>query len=167
MIKSILRSKISPLVGPSFLHQSHLDSPAFRFRGSSEVSASRLDRFLLSAEVVSSVSNLSLKALPRGLSDHNPIFLNEEQSFPGKRPFNWFLHWADDWDFVAMVETVMQQQSNRNLPSALRKVKEAVKCWVVDKQSKDVDNIVHLEKRISDLESSLIVGVVMKLCHQN
>ncbi|KAL4310177.1 hypothetical protein GQ457_01G054770 [Hibiscus cannabinus] len=128
------------------------------FRGSSEVSASRLDRFLLSAEVVSSVSNLSLKALPRGLSDHNPIFLNEEQSFLGKRPFKWFSHWADDRDFVAMVETVMQQQSNRNLPSALRKVKEAAKCWVVDKQSKDVDNVVHLEKRISDLESSLIVG---------
>ncbi|GMI68779.1 hypothetical protein HRI_000547200 [Hibiscus trionum] len=43
------------------------------FRGGSSPTACRLDRFLVSTEVLMLFSDLTQMVLPRGLSDHNPI----------------------------------------------------------------------------------------------
>ncbi|KAK8626047.1 hypothetical protein V6N13_133701 [Hibiscus sabdariffa] len=104
------------------------------FRGNLEILASRLDRFFLSAEVVSLVNNLRLSMLLRGLSNHNPILLKEESLSGGKRPFKWFLHWADDADFVGMVDYVLRQPKNRHISHALREIKGVIKGWVADTQ---------------------------------
>ncbi|KAL4279659.1 hypothetical protein GQ457_03G017920 [Hibiscus cannabinus] len=76
-------------------------------RGGDFQAVSRLDMFLLSQDVLHCFPALSQRVLPRSLSDHNPVLL-EEMSFAVRvRPFKWFSHWAYDPGYVELVKSIV------------------------------------------------------------
>ncbi|KAE8661096.1 putative xyloglucan endotransglucosylase/hydrolase protein 25 [Hibiscus syriacus] len=62
--------------------------------GGESVSASRLNRFLISDEVLNKYPTMVQLALDRGLSDHNPVLLKVQKMQSSPCPFKWFGHWG-------------------------------------------------------------------------
>ncbi|KAK8611389.1 hypothetical protein V6N13_131441 [Hibiscus sabdariffa] len=71
-----------PLFGGRFTWSNLRESP----------SSSRIDRFLLSQELVIRWPSLIQQVLPRGISYHNPITLSISSTNWGPKPFKWFDH---------------------------------------------------------------------------
>ncbi|KAL4334232.1 hypothetical protein GQ457_07G009450 [Hibiscus cannabinus] len=63
----------------------------------------RLDRFLLSPEVLRLWPDLLQSIMTKSLSDHNPICLSIMGDFWGPRPFKWFEHLLDDSSYVGRI----------------------------------------------------------------
>ncbi|KAL4353131.1 hypothetical protein GQ457_06G018130 [Hibiscus cannabinus] len=126
------------------------------FRGGSQVTACKLDRFLVFAELLSIIPNLTQSALPRKLSDHSPVLLKEVTTMGGPRPFKWFTYWADDQQFNEMMEQTLSRNHKKGLGPKLRAVKVAVKSWVAEARSKETETVEMLEKKINDLEADLL-----------
>ncbi|KAK8497800.1 hypothetical protein V6N12_065894 [Hibiscus sabdariffa] len=126
------------------------------FRSGSNVSTSKLDRFLVSTGICSWFPNASQSALNRSLSNHCPVLLKEVQSVAIKRPFKWFTHWADDLDFDRMVKKEFCNIKRKGVGEKLRLVKAAIKNWVVEVRSKDVNSTEVLENKIAMLEEKIV-----------
>ncbi|XP_039014810.1 uncharacterized protein LOC120144932 [Hibiscus syriacus] len=105
-----------------------------RFRGGGSISASRLDRFLISVEVFSAFPQLAQSSMGRSLSDHKSILLIEEKIYCGRRTFKWFNHWAEDTEYVEMVKTVCEKNQGKDTTQFLREVRSATKKWEREKQ---------------------------------
>nr|GEV86775.1 RNA-directed DNA polymerase, eukaryota, reverse transcriptase zinc-binding domain protein [Tanacetum cinerariifolium] len=65
---------------------------------------SKLDRFLVSENLLSSYPRLNAITLERYLSDHHPILLRENQYDYGPTPFRFFHHWIEMEGFRKLVE---------------------------------------------------------------
>ncbi|KAK3198666.1 hypothetical protein Dsin_022081 [Dipteronia sinensis] len=63
----------------------------------------RLDRFLISTEILSWFPNLQQVGLSRSLSDHNAIALCEHEAEEGPRPFRCLNEWLEDGDLIKLV----------------------------------------------------------------
>ncbi|KAK3187757.1 hypothetical protein Dsin_027318 [Dipteronia sinensis] len=70
-------------------------------------SCARLDRFLVSPEILSWFPKLKQKGLPRSVSDHNSITLGEPKEDWGPCPFRVYNNWIEDGNLM----------------------KQAMKCW--------------------------------------
>ncbi|KAL4309519.1 hypothetical protein GQ457_01G007660 [Hibiscus cannabinus] len=66
------------------------------FRGGSQVSPSKSDRFLVSTELLTLFPNHFQTSISRKLSDHTPVILKVVSYTIGPQPFKWFSHWADE-----------------------------------------------------------------------
>ncbi|KAK8661205.1 hypothetical protein V6N13_052103 [Hibiscus sabdariffa] len=71
-----------PIMGSKFTWSSLRETPT----------CCRLDRLLISPEIFSMLSDLSLQTLPKSLSDHNPLILCCVEFKSGPRPFKIFNH---------------------------------------------------------------------------
>ncbi|GMI83778.1 hypothetical protein HRI_002047100 [Hibiscus trionum] len=92
--------------------------------------ASRLDRFLLSPEIIVWLPKVEQKALPRSLSDHHSVLLAEVVKSGSGRPFKWFSHWADNPDYAETIVKVCRDSENSGAVNCLRQAKIATKEWV-------------------------------------
>ncbi|EOX97175.1 Uncharacterized protein TCM_006266 [Theobroma cacao] len=81
-----------PMQGGRFTYRNFREEEAF----------SRLDRFLVSGELVDKVGQIIQKRLPASLSDHNPILLGEVAMDWGPKPFKFFNHWLEEKSFSSM-----------------------------------------------------------------
>ncbi|GMJ07746.1 hypothetical protein HRI_004443800 [Hibiscus trionum] len=77
------------------------------FRGGAQAEASRLDRFLISTDILSWFPNLRQVALTRGLSDHKAVLLEDKAKRILRRPFKWFSHWVEHDDYKRLVNTTL------------------------------------------------------------
>ena len=75
-----------PISGGCFTWSNNRDPP----------SMCRLDRFLLSCELLEIMPSLFQKVLPKLLSDHNPVLLCTDKNNWGPKPFRLFSYWMDD-----------------------------------------------------------------------
>ncbi|KAL4308915.1 hypothetical protein GQ457_01G015960 [Hibiscus cannabinus] len=91
-------------------------------KGGQSTSTSRLDRFLFIPEFLVSYPRLGQYSLPRGLSDHNPIFLREDCAEGGPMPFN-----------------VAKNCQGMGAARLLRAIKADIKVWVKDYRAKEDD----------------------------
>ncbi|GJS16266.1 RNA-directed DNA polymerase, eukaryota [Tanacetum coccineum] len=73
---------------------------------------SKLDRFLVSENLLVSCPHLTAVTLERYLSDHRPILLRENQYDYGPTPFRFFHHWIQTDGFDKIVS-----ESWKNSPS--------------------------------------------------
>nr|GEW58633.1 RNA-directed DNA polymerase, eukaryota, reverse transcriptase zinc-binding domain protein [Tanacetum cinerariifolium] len=77
------------------LEEVPLGGSSFTWCHKSATKMSKLDRFLISENLLITCPNISATTLDRYLSDHRPIFLRETQSDYRPVPFRFFHHWTE------------------------------------------------------------------------
>nr|GEX57073.1 RNA-directed DNA polymerase, eukaryota, reverse transcriptase zinc-binding domain protein [Tanacetum cinerariifolium] len=78
-----------------FNEEVSLGGSSFTWCHKSATKMSKLDRFLISENLLITCPNISATTLDRYLSDHCPILLRETQSDYGPIPFRFFHHWTE------------------------------------------------------------------------
>ncbi|GKE38640.1 RNA-directed DNA polymerase, eukaryota, reverse transcriptase zinc-binding domain protein [Tanacetum coccineum] len=86
---------------------------------------SKLDRFLLSENLLVSCPQLNAIILERFLSDHRPILLRENHYDYDPTPFRFFHHWIEMEGFCKLVEDTWKN-SPKNVKAQYKKDLEAV-----------------------------------------
>ncbi|KAL4277757.1 hypothetical protein GQ457_03G013320 [Hibiscus cannabinus] len=128
------------------------------FRGGDRLEASRLDRFLVSPEILNRYKNVRKCFLHSGISDHRPVILKEEKSFDGPKPFKWFNHWADELKLCRNIELEAHNDEERDIGNTLKGIKGVVKRWVQVNGSDRATTSEKLEAKIVVLEEKLFNG---------
>nr|GEW07627.1 hypothetical protein [Tanacetum cinerariifolium] len=80
---------------------------------------SKLDRFLISENLLYSCPNINVITLDRYLSDHRPILLREAVFDYGPIPFKFFHHWLEMDGFIKVVEDAWREYAGEE-PNAMR-----------------------------------------------
>ncbi|GAU27978.1 hypothetical protein TSUD_373730 [Trifolium subterraneum] len=121
------------------------------------LSMSRLDRFLLSDAWINSFPNCVEEALPRGLSDHCPIFLYMDEQNWGTKPLRMLKCWADIPSYDVFVREKWQSfqvlgWSGFILKEKLKMIKVALKFWHVNHTSNIDSKIQGVKRRMATLD---------------
>ncbi|XP_057452728.1 uncharacterized protein LOC130744569 [Lotus japonicus] len=121
---------------------------------------SRLDRWLVSDEVLVTFSNISQSVLPWNVSDHRAVGLFFGVPDSGPKPFYYFNHWVDEEGFKELVEAwwtsaVYQGWSGYVLQQKLRGLRGKIREWRRKKGAWGVEKIANLEKRLQEVMSEL------------
>ncbi|GKA73101.1 RNA-directed DNA polymerase, eukaryota [Tanacetum coccineum] len=127
---------------------------------------SKLDRFLISEDLMRACPHISSITLDRFLSDHRPILLRELNLDYGPTPFRFFHNRFYLEGFNSFVSSTWNsisiQEPNGMLMfvKKLKILKRQIRLWVKDK--KDKANIVkkNLKKKIADIDLHLDKGDV-------
>ncbi|GMI87151.1 hypothetical protein HRI_002384400 [Hibiscus trionum] len=116
----------------------------------------RLDRLLVSSDILQLLPNMKKEALPKSISDHNPILAKVGKFESGPRPFNIFNHWLKDVSFNAMLKGSFDKLRGSGINNILRGSKVFIKKWVSKKRSRcRKTRIKELENEIKMLELQL------------
>ncbi|KAK1297950.1 hypothetical protein QJS10_CPB14g01491 [Acorus calamus] len=112
----------------------------------------RLDRVLGNQPFISSFPHSLVEYLPPGISDHSPLKLICEPSFPsGPKPFKYFESWETHPSFMATVLDAWQTEAVGNplflFVRKLANVKKALKLW-----NSEVFGPIHLKLSVSKKE---------------
>ncbi|KAK8628221.1 hypothetical protein V6N13_063931 [Hibiscus sabdariffa] len=137
-----------PLMGGWFTWSNFRDVPSF----------SRLDRFLISTEVLLLWPDLFQCVHPKSISDHNPVSMSLINSSWGLRPFKWFNYLADDMNYVKRVENVCLDRRGVGICSILESCKKVSKDWVLNHAGESKVRIKEVEGQCELLEQKLIDG---------
>ncbi|GJW25680.1 hypothetical protein Tco_0039491 [Tanacetum coccineum] len=126
---------------------------------------SKLDRFLISDEVLEILPDICINALDRLWSDHTPILFHISKSDFGPIPFKLYNSWLslDGFDDAIKATWYSLENNNNNdgriLKSHenLRSLKASIKQWYVDIKNLDhnhkhdaISDVKLIEKRIDD-----------------
>ena len=113
----------------------------------------RLDRFLLSWELLEIMLSLFQKVLPRSLSNHKPVLLCTNRNNWGPKPFHLFSHWMDDPHFSSLIEISWKSDSSLSgLFNKLKVIKSCVKVWQSEHYHTDSLRIELMKREIDKLE---------------
>ncbi|GMI67446.1 hypothetical protein HRI_000413900 [Hibiscus trionum] len=137
-----------PLEGGTFTWSNYRDNP----------SMSRLDRILLSPEVMQKWLNLQQKLMPKNISDHNPVNLTIAEQNWGPKPFHWFDHWSEEEELVGYITKTCQSLNGAGISDMLRRCKQEAKVWHARKGVSNKPSIAELENRITELEAKFSGG---------
>ncbi|KAK9029912.1 hypothetical protein V6N11_031354 [Hibiscus sabdariffa] len=94
------------------------------------VTLCRLERFMVSLDIIAMLPGLSLKALPKSISDHNPIMVYVKSFKSGPRPFKCFNNWMDDDRFNSLITDTLKKVRGSGIGCIMRKSMEVTKGWV-------------------------------------
>ncbi|GMJ04824.1 hypothetical protein HRI_004151600 [Hibiscus trionum] len=128
------------------------------FRGGASFSVSRLDRIIMSHEVLLWFPNLVQRTLPRSLSDHKPVVVGEEKIKGGAGSFKLFSHWLEVPEVTALINNICAETRGKGLGFTLKKVKEAIKMWVKNFRDNELSQTKDLEEKVSRLEKQMCVN---------
>ncbi|KAK8658191.1 hypothetical protein V6N13_036403 [Hibiscus sabdariffa] len=137
-----------PLFGGKFTWSNLHESP----------SSSRIDRFLLSQELVIRWPSLIQQVLPRGISDHNPITLSISSTNWGPKPFKWFDHWAENKVLSEIIQTSCCNSKGEGIMSLLCICKAKTKEWSNEIRNTDHEPIQAIERKCNEIETEIING---------
>ncbi|KAK8691361.1 hypothetical protein V6N13_074872 [Hibiscus sabdariffa] len=82
----------------------------------------RLDRILVSPEILELLPGLTLQALPKSISDHNPILAYVEKYKSGPRPFKFFNHWMEDDGFNELITNSLTKLRGSGINFIIKKL---------------------------------------------
>ncbi|XP_057452935.1 uncharacterized protein LOC130744800 [Lotus japonicus] len=121
---------------------------------------SRLDRWLVSDEVMLSFSNISQSVYAWNVSDHRAVGLVFGEPDSGPKPFHYFNHWVDDDGFYEVVETwwrsaVYQGWSGYILQQKLKGLKGKIREWRKGKGVWGVEKIMCLENKLQEVMGAM------------
>ncbi|GJY22284.1 RNA-directed DNA polymerase, eukaryota, partial [Tanacetum coccineum] len=134
---------------------------SFTWVHKSATKMSKLDRFLISEDLMSKCPNVSSIILDKFLSDHRPILLRELSLDYGPLPFRFFHHWFEIDGFDSFVSEAWKginvDDSNDMLKLAkkLKILKGLIRSWVKDKKDKASILKNSLKKKIADIDALL------------
>ncbi|GJT17383.1 putative RNA-directed DNA polymerase, eukaryota, reverse transcriptase zinc-binding domain protein [Tanacetum coccineum] len=149
---------------------------------------SKLDRFLVSENLLNTSPHITAVSLDRFLSDHRPILLRERYVDYGPTPFNFFHYWLDMEGFNKVVEDAWNSYSGkeynamRYLMGKFKHLKRKIQEWNVlnkaganrDKAQYirdlvDIDGIIDCGKRREDdvIKRAEIINKIQKIDELN
>lgn len=126
---------------------------------------SRLDRSLVSADLINLFPNAYMKYLPRSTSDHAPVLIHLEvvNSSYGFLGFKFQQMWITDASFLECVasawEDEIKDHSMVRLARKLKHMKYVLRVWNCEVFVNTRRQIIYLEERLSRLEVMLQEGV--------
>nr|GEV10482.1 RNA-directed DNA polymerase, eukaryota, reverse transcriptase zinc-binding domain protein [Tanacetum cinerariifolium] len=91
------------------LEEVPLGGSSFTWCHKSATKMSKLDRFLISKNLLNTCPNITSITLERYLSDHRPILLHESHFDYGPTPFRFFHHWIEMEGFSKVVEDAWRE----------------------------------------------------------
>ncbi|GJR30147.1 RNA-directed DNA polymerase, eukaryota, reverse transcriptase zinc-binding domain protein [Tanacetum coccineum] len=128
---------------------------------------SKLDRFVISEDVIDSLPDIRITALDRIWSDHNPILLNVDKIDFGLSPFKLYNSWLlrDGFDELIKSEWDLLDSNNTGFPikchENFRILKVKIRHWnnnnkTMDRNRKAVvlEEITSIEKKIDEGSAS-------------
>jgi hypothetical protein len=122
--------------------------------------AKRLDRFLLSEEVLDSFDLVRQWVAYGGESDHFPIMLElRDRSRRVSSPFKFFEGWISDPSYQELVRGLWSSITDGNqVPAAvqfvgnLKRLKQATMSWAREKKLKDDQDLRDIETTLSEIQ---------------
>ncbi|GJV52789.1 RNA-directed DNA polymerase, eukaryota [Tanacetum coccineum] len=125
---------------------------------------SKLDRFLISDNLMCSCPSISSISLDRYLSDHRPILMRDIHNDYGSVPFKFFHYWWEIDGFDKLIEdswndaNICDQNDYINLMKKLKFLKEKIRKWnVVYKESKN-GGMRNLKADLHSLDAAMDKG---------
>ncbi|KAK8640185.1 hypothetical protein V6N13_007944 [Hibiscus sabdariffa] len=118
-------------------------------------SLSRLDRFLISPEILSLWPNVVHEILSKSISDHNPIAINYHDIDWGPKPFRWFNHWLEDKKIVDIISNSCKASQGKGIGFTLRACKFATKNCLREKLDRGPTLIRNLEQHCLELDNEI------------
>ncbi|KAK8993498.1 hypothetical protein V6N11_033593 [Hibiscus sabdariffa] len=135
-----------PLCGGAFTWCNNRDPPTFV----------RLDRFIVTADVILKFPNISQVLLTKALSDHNAILIHSALFNWCLKPFKFFNYWLRKEGFDDLMTSVFSKLSSdgnsRGIGGLLREPKNAIKTWAKSQCQDRKVSIYNLEANINELE---------------
>ncbi|GKD00006.1 hypothetical protein Tco_1170280 [Tanacetum coccineum] len=125
---------------------------------------SKLDRFLMSAGLLSLFPSLLALCLDKNLSDHRPILLRELNVDYGPTPFHIFHSWFNKAGFDKLVEDTWKNsvfiESNKiiNLKKTFQAIKSSIKQWSYEDTQRSNATKLATQNRLSDLDKIIDQG---------
>nr|CCA66140.1 hypothetical protein [Beta vulgaris subsp. vulgaris] len=113
------------------------------FRGNSK---SLLDRLFINPEWLILFPGLKLSLLMRGLSDHCPLLVHNEDKNWGPKPFRFQNCWLSDPNCLKIVKEVWQASSGVSAVGKLKAVRKRLKVW-------NQEEYGNIDNRISKMEN--------------
>ncbi|GMI63409.1 hypothetical protein HRI_000010200 [Hibiscus trionum] len=104
-----------PPHGSQFTWSNYRDAPSF----------SRLDRFLVSDNILVLWPDLFQQVLPKSISDHNPVCLSCIGDCWGPRPFKWFESTLDSLEYVDLIVQTCSGSSSIGIMPLLSECKKS------------------------------------------
>nr|XP_043620102.1 uncharacterized protein LOC122591944 [Erigeron canadensis] len=123
---------------------------------------SKTDRLLVCRGVLDSWPSACFRALPRKLSDHNPILLSVKDINFGPKPFRIFSSWLEKEGFEEFVKEAKESFNFHGLPDVklmllFRHIRSHVKRWrdkTLEKEGEELGNcVLKLEELDAMLEN--------------
>lgn len=116
------------------LQELHKGGRRFTWVGQGGLKLSKLDRFLLSRELLDLWTDLAVVALERCFTDHCPIILKTSNANFGPIPFRFFNQWIDKEGFKDMVAESWNTElctgsASFSLKEKLKALKKTIKVW--------------------------------------
>lgn len=149
-----------------------LGGHAFTRISSNGEKLSRLDRFLVSEDLMNIVPNLMVVSLDRLISDHRPIILMQSNVDFGPTPFKLYNSWLSVPEFDNMVIKVWDQSHGISGPNAMlvfkdkmKHLKSNIKLWAHQFNVKKSEEKVQLSSKIADVERDLEAGLGSSSLH--
>ncbi|PWA99289.1 RNA-directed DNA polymerase, eukaryota, Reverse transcriptase zinc-binding domain protein [Artemisia annua] len=130
----------------------------FTWMNKSGSKMSKLDRFLISEEVMDDNTDLKAMVLDRLLSDHSPILLHSQKTDYGPTPFKFFQSWFQRKDFEEVVKKAFADCSHDSSESRvplhikLKSIKQSLKSWNSAHKKKDMSRKQEVIGLIQDIE---------------
>ncbi|KAJ0575090.1 putative RNA-directed DNA polymerase [Helianthus annuus] len=118
---------------------------------------SKIDRVLVCHNFFNKWPRASLRALPRELSDHNPLLLTLVEVNFGYKPFRWFNSWLEREGCREVVLKALNACKVKGRPdwvfsNKLKCVREAVKLWWAEEMKKEGCAMDIYKKDLQNLE---------------
>ena len=138
-----------------------LRGSSFTWSNNREVASwARLDRFLISPQILSWFPNLLQSVLPRSVSDHNAITLGVPKVDWGPVPFRFYSNWLEDRDLMKQAMNgwngcSVKGSNGRILAAKLRASKTSIKNCLPARKNDSFD-IKIFEDRLSDLDRKAV-----------
>ncbi|GMI78058.1 hypothetical protein HRI_001475100 [Hibiscus trionum] len=131
-----------PLSGGSFTWCSRREDPSF----------CRLDRFLVSTEILQEWPDIVQRLMSNRISDHHPITLQRNYLNVGPKPFRWFESWSDEFGYDETVAKAVSSAAGKGIVQVLTACKLQSRNWYQSRKKASQASSASLEKKVADLE---------------
>ncbi|KAJ0511640.1 putative Endonuclease/exonuclease/phosphatase superfamily [Helianthus annuus] len=123
---------------------------------------SRIDRILVSWDLLNEWPLAEYRALSRDKSDHCPIILKTVSKSFGSKPFRFFNSWLERPNFVVLVKEALKGfkgvgDPNVVLMNKFKVLKRVIMDWVSKTRVKEMEELNTVKKEIEHLEEVLEV----------
>ncbi|XP_071739580.1 uncharacterized protein [Rutidosis leptorrhynchoides] len=119
---------------------------------------SRIDRVLVSSNVLDIFADLKLITLQKGLSDHLPLLLQDLKYDFGPTPFKCFNSWFLYEEFDEIVKAATSEvfdDREATYHSKMKHVKSKIKSWIKQKKADEISRRNHISKLIDVIEKEI------------
>ncbi|XP_076943218.1 uncharacterized protein LOC143613388 [Bidens hawaiensis] len=133
---------------------------------------SKLDRFLLSTDLISRLPDMEAIALDLSIADHRPILLRQGKLNFGPIPFKFFNSWMEKDGFEKLViedwkvkPVVRSSNGFIVFKEKLKKLKMAIRGWGVDQVKKEEAILVNFSNPLDDIDKLVDMGAGSEELH--